>query len=265
MRWIIFLVFAIAVLPLSMQAQLNLPEREVNHDMHTWISVNSFTRISDKWGMMVDVHHRRREGIRAASFDFMRLGATYWFTDELRLTAGGALLRLAPPFTEKSRTNEWRFHHELTYAHKIGKVGVFERLRFDHRWREQFNPIGQFVGYQFSTRIRFLYALNIPIFKGPTAYKKPTLSISDELLVQYGPGVVYNFFEQNRFFLGIRQRMSSNLSFDTGYMYVFQQTAFGSQLNAFHTFRLFFYYTPDLRKNKGSKDQSLPVENLWVD
>jgi hypothetical protein len=215
--------------------------------------------------MMLDLHHRRRDGMRSASFNFVRAGATYWFNDKLRMTAGGALLRLAPPFTAVSATDEWRIHHELTYAHKIGKVGAFERLRFDHRWREQFDETGNKTGYQFSTRIRFLYSINIPIFSGPNAYKKPSLSISDELLVQFGPGVVYNFFEQNRFFFGIRQRLHKDLSFDTGYMYVFQQTAFGNQLNAFHTFRLFFYYTPDLRKDKKNSTEPVPVETLWVD
>jgi hypothetical protein len=242
-----------------------LPERVVSHDVHTWISVNSFIRFSDRWGMMADVHHRRRSGISETSFNFLRLGATYWFTNEIRATGGLAILRLAPPFADRDFTDEYRIHHEVTYAHRIGKVRALERLRFDHRWRQNFAESGVLDGYSFTTRIRFLYSMAIPVFSGPNAYKKPALVVSDELLVQFGPGVVYNFFEQNRFFLGIRQRVTESLAFDSGYMYVFQQTPFGNQLNAFHTLRLFFYWTPDFRKQPGEKDRVLPVDKLIVE
>jgi hypothetical protein len=242
-----------------------LPDRLVSHDMHSWISINSFIRFSDKWGMMADVHHRRRSGIAQTSFNFLRLGATYWVTDEIRATGGVAILRLAPPFADRDYTDEYRIHHELTYAHRLGKIRALERLRFDHRWRENYNANGQLDGYQFTTRVRFLYSLAIPLYSGEKAYKKPALVIADEILAQFGPGVVYNFFEQNRFFLGIRQRVSETLAFDTGYMYVFQQTAFGNQLNAFHTLRLFFYWTPDFRKQKSAGDQVLPVEKLMIE
>lgn len=243
----------------------DLLQRQVAHDGHTWVSVNSFLRFSDRWGMMADYHHRRREFGQFTSFNFFRIGATYWFSDELRATGGVALLQLAPPFSNRKLTNEYRLHHELTYAHKVGRIRALERLRFDHRWREQFGANGQFEGYQFSTRIRFLYSLSVPIFSGPNAGKKPSLVIADEILVQMGPQVNFNFFEQNRIFIGIRQRLHNDWAFDCGYMYVFQQTNFLNQLNAFHTLRLFFYWTPDFRKQRPMSDDVLPVEKLLVE
>jgi long-subunit fatty acid transport protein len=56
---------------------------------------------------------------------------------------------------------------------------------------------------------------------------------------------VYNTFDQNRLFLGIKQKISKTLSFDAGYMYLFQQKESGYQYNANKTYRLFFYYTPN--------------------
>ena len=47
--------------------------------------------------------------------------------------------------------------------------------------------------------------------------------LSDEILIQFGKEVVYNTFDQNRIFIGIKQTISSKLSFDFGYMNVYQQ------------------------------------------
>ena len=72
--------------------------------------------------------------------------------------------------------------------------------------------------------------------------------LSDELAIQFGKEVVYNTFEQNRVFFGIRQNITKTLSYDMGYMQVLQQKASGYQYDKNNTFRLFFYYMPDLRK-----------------
>jgi hypothetical protein len=76
------------------------------------------------------------------------------------------------------------------------------------------------------------------------------LVLSDEILVQFGSGIVTNTFDQNRFFAGIKKNLSPSLSFDFGYMPVFQQKSSGYQYDLNHTLRWFFYYTPDIGKRK---------------
>ena len=72
--------------------------------------------------------------------------------------------------------------------------------------------------------------------------------IADEILVQFGKEVVYNTFEQNRIFLGIKQNITPRLSFDFGYMNVYQQKSSGYQYDMNHTMRLFFYYNTGWKK-----------------
>lgn len=88
--------------------------------------------------------------------------------------------------------------------------------------------------------MRYLLSANIPIFKNK---KLPQLSIADELAIQFGKDVVYNTFEQNRIFLGIKQKVTANLSFDAGYMNVLQQKNSGNSYENADVIRLFFYYT----------------------
>ena len=81
--------------------------------------------------------------------------------------------------------------------------------------------------------------------------KKPSvlaLVVSDEILVQFGPDVVSNTFDQNRLFGGVKQRVSRDWIFDLGYMLVYQQKATGYQYDLNHTLRWFFYWTPDFRR-----------------
>jgi len=67
------------------------------------------------------------------------------------------------------------------------------------------------------------------------------LVVSDEILIQFGKEVVYNTFDQNRLFVGIRQNINPKLSYDFGYMNVYQQKSNGYQYDMNHTLRLFFY------------------------
>ena len=256
--------FVMVVFGCQLQAQTT-DTRQTAHDAHLWLSINSNIRFSEKWGMMADVHHRRRDFGQSTSFNFLRLGATYWVQENLRVTAGLAFLQLAPPFSNRNATNEYRFHHEAVHTHKIHKINALERLRFDHRWREQWDAEGNFVKFQFTTRVRFLYSLSYPLFKGPGTEKKPHLVLANEVLLQMGPEIRFNFFEQNRLFLGVRQKITKNWAFDAGYMYVFQQTAFVNQLNAFHTLRLFFYWTPDFRKQQPTNGPQPFDENFIVE
>jgi hypothetical protein len=76
------------------------------------------------------------------------------------------------------------------------------------------------------------------------------LSVADELMMQTGKDIIYNNFDQNRLFAGIRQQVSRSLSFDFGYMHVWQQLLSGNKYNRNRTIRLFFYWQPDLRKTK---------------
>jgi hypothetical protein len=101
----------------------------------------------------------------------------------------------------------------------------------------------------FTDRVRYLVSFTVPVSKNP---KVPSVVLSDEIAVQFGPEVVYNTFEQNRVFLGVKQPLGRSWSFDLGYMLVYQQKASGYQYDLNHTLRWFFYFTPDLRKVKSS-------------
>ena len=221
--------------------------KEVNTQSQSWFSINSTTRLNKHWGFIADAHIRRNHFVADPSFYFLRGAVNYWISDNITMAAGYGRMWLAPTTPGwKNFAIEDRLYLQLQSSSKIGKIGILQRLRNENRWQQKLVNDTFSGNYKFTDRIRYLLSVTIPVFKNK---KLPSLVLSDEIAIQFGKEVIYNTFEQNRIFFGIRQNITKTLSYDMGYMQVLQQKLSGYQYDKNNTFRLFFYYTPDLRKN----------------
>jgi hypothetical protein len=247
MKNIIFISFYLLIFFVSLKSTFAQSKpKEVNTQSQSWFSINSTTRLSNHWGFIADAHMRRNNFVADPSFYFLRGAVNYWINDNVTFAAGYGRMWLAPTTPGwKTFAIEDRIYLQLQSTSKIGKIGILQRLRNENRWQQK-KVNDTFTGnYKATDRIRYLLSVTIPVFKNK---KYPSLVISDELAIQFGKEVVYNTFEQNRVFFGIRQNITKTLSYDMGYMQVLQQKASGYQYDKNNTFRLFFYYMPDLRK-----------------
>lgn len=240
------LIIGIALLQLNSFAQTK--SKEVNTQDQTWFSVNSTIRLNEKFGIITDLHMRRNNFLSDPGFYFARVGVNYWLKENVTATAGYAQLWLAPANPNWNRfARENRVYQQIQMASKIGKLGLVNRLRNEQRWQQKIVNDKFIDKYKFSDRVRYLLSVTVPVFKNP---HYPSLVVSDELLVQFGKEIVYNTFDQNRAFVGIKQSISHELSFDLGYMLVYQQKASGYQYDENNTLRCFLYYAHDFRKKK---------------
>ena len=232
-------------------------EKEVDHQVQFWTSINSTMRLYNHWGVMGDFHIRRSDVIKDPNFYFVRVGGVYWINDKISLAGGGALLWLAQTQEEWNYFSlEKRIFQQLLWRSVNGKARFLQRVRIEQRWHTINNLNGSVDRVRFSNRLRFLFSASIKIFEKETA---PRLVLADEVLIHFGPEIVYNTFDQNRFFVGFNQRINKNLVFDYGYMAVFQQKYSGYQYDLNHTIRLFFYYSPDFRKKREEELPHYPV------
>ena len=122
-----------------------------------------------------------------------------------------------------------------------------QRFRIDERWQQKFENREKTDVYVYSTRLRYFFGVHIPVFKNPML---PGLLVSDEVLIQFGQSIVYNPFSQNRLNIGIRQKVSEENVIDLTYINIYQQNSSGYQYDLKNTLRLFWFYTPDIRKKK---------------
>lgn len=222
-----------------------IAKKEVNQQVHTWVSLNTVTKFSEHWGIAADAHIRENGFFESNNFYFLRGGISYMPNAAVSLTAGYAHMWLAP--TKEgwdTYADENRIYQQAQLVTKVGKVSVLQRLRNEQRWQEKIvndEPTGK---NRFTNRVRYLASFTIPIFSDK---KMPSLVLSDELLIHFGKEIVYNTFDQNRLFIGIKQNISPKLSYDFGYMNVYQQKYLGNQYDMNHTIRLFFYLNSSIK------------------
>ena len=226
------------LLPVLMFSQTT-PKKDINEQIQTWVSINTVTKLSDHWGVVADAHIRENELFDSNNFYFLRGGVAYFPNSSVTLVTGYAHMWLAPTKDGWSTfADENRIYQQAQLITKVGKVSILQRLRNEQRWQEKIvndEPTGK---NRFTDRVRYLASFTIPVFSNK---KLPSLVLSDEILIHFGKEVVYNTFDQNRLFIGIRQNINSKLSYDFGYMNVYQQKYSGYQYDMNHTLRLFFY------------------------
>jgi hypothetical protein len=236
-------------------------EKDINAQAQFWTSINSTWRFSDHWGVMGDFHIRRTDFLKDPNFYFVRAGGVYWFNDKMSLAGGGAALWYALEDEDGGfdYALEKRIYQQLLWRSINGRAKFLQRIRNEQRWHQVLNDDGSVDRVRFSNRVRLLFSSSIRIFEDE---KKPRLVLSDEILFHFGNEIVYNTFDQNRFFVGINHRLNKNWSFDFGYMAVYQQKYSGYQYDLNHTLRLFFYLSPDLRKKKDDQMPHYPVGGI---
>lgn len=244
---LVFLMLVISVNFNISPALSQTPQQKIiNTQYQSWFSINVTGRFNKKWGFIVDVHERRNNFLSNNSFHFIRAGVNYWLKDNVTLTAGYAHLWLAPSVLGWTKfANENRLYQQVQLTSKVGKITMLQRLRNEQRWQKKITNNKPTGVNRFTNRARYLLSFTIPVFKN---VYYPSLIFSDELCMQAGKEVVYNTFDQNRLFVGLKQPLSKVLNLDFGYMQIKQQKASGYQYDLSHIFRLFFYYTPDFRK-----------------
>jgi long-subunit fatty acid transport protein len=222
--------------------------REVQTQNHFWTSINTQARISNKWSVVADLHIRRTNYLKNNNFYYTRAGAAYHINKNLSVSLSGGHMWLAnKTATTELFVNENRLVQQIQLVQPLGKLQLLQRLRIEERWIQ--NVINSELSdtYRYSTRFRYQLAASIPLSKNKYF---PSLAFSDELMMQAGKHIIYNNFDQNRFFAGIKQQIMPSLAADFGYMHVWQQRLSGYQYNRNHTIRLFFYWQPDLRKKQ---------------
>lgn len=222
--------------------------RQVNQQFQTWTSVNSIMRFSNRWGMMADVHMRRNNGVADPSFFIVRFGADYWIHDKMIAAAGYGHMWLAPTHQNWTTTvHEHRLHQQIAFSGAYGTTGIVNRLRNEQRWMQQVKEDKRTGHWKFTNRVRYLVHFSFPI---AATHGKYAIVLADEIFVHFGKDIVYNTFDQNRLFVGLKTKINKNWSCDIGYMNVYQQKANGFQYDMNHTFRWFFYYAPDFRSKQ---------------
>ncbi|MEJ8842998.1 DUF2490 domain-containing protein [Lacibacter sp. H375] len=217
-----------------------------------WTGYFNQTRLTDKWGFWADVHLRTKDNyFNNLSQGIVRLGLTYYLTDDSKLTAGYAFINHFPAENHKNISQpEHRPWQQIQWHTKYPKLKLMQWFRLEERYRRKIKNNDELAdGYNFNFRLRYNILSQFPLSKKRFQPHTFSFVLSNEVFVNFGKQIVYNMYDQNRFFAGFHYHVNKHDNLQVGYMNVYQQLAAGNQYRSTHAARVFYFHNLDLRKS----------------
>ena len=225
-------------------------QKTVITEEQAWFGVMNQTRLSNKWGFWLDAHLRLKDDfVGDLSQAIVRIGPTYYMSDDVRLTAAYAYVHNFPAAGHANiGLPEHRPWQQVQWFMRGNKARLMQWVRLEERFRRKTlndNALGK--GYNFNWRIRYNFALFIPMTKKRFEPGGLQFLVNDEMFVNFGKNIVYNHFDQNRFFVGLVYQVNKQAQLHGGYMNLYQQLSSGNQFRNQHTIRVFYFHNLDFR------------------
>ena len=244
-----FYLIAFSIFMYSANAQVSKNTTSLSQ---VWAGYFNQTRINKKIGFWLDVQIRTKDNLFDSLVTLVfRPGITYYITDNTRATAGYAYMNHFPADHPGTISQpEHRFWQQLQWTDNYAKARLTQRIRLEERFRRKFiSPEELADDYFFNYRIRYNLGLQVPLTGN--AYKKGSLSLimSEEIMVNFGKQVVYNYFDQNRLLIGLNYNLNDNNTLFLGYMNQFQQLVTGNDYLVMHVLRFVYTQNLDFRKH----------------
>ena len=222
--------------------------QSISHSEQVWGGYMTSVRLNDKWALWNDAHYV------PTSFWINRHGFSYMFTERIVGTFGYAWLSTATGATDKLVREEHRPWGQINFLFPINETYSFNhRFRYDYRIREDLEggmPInGSYTGY---SRLRFMTSLRRPLIGSKLASNRPFISLNNEILVNFGQAIEWNYFDQNRAWINVGYQYQ-NFTFQVGYMHRFVQFGQVGHMATYHTLLFWVTHAMDVRNKKGRK------------
>ena len=183
-----------------------------------WLFFLKSTKLSEKWGLHLDVQVRSADEWGYVRNVLVRPGLTYFINKNSNVTAG---YLLATTKTQLSNlpdvnTNEHRIWEQYIYSHKLGSGALSHRFRLEQRFIGQ--PTGDDI---FSQRIRYFFRFVQPLKKQEEAFTKGAFAaLQNETFfnLQNKDQLNGSLFDQNRVYLAAGYRFSKKFDVEAGYL-----------------------------------------------
>ncbi|MGG9972327.1 DUF2490 domain-containing protein [Ferruginibacter sp. SUN002] len=219
-------------------------------DNQIWLGYLNQTRLSNKWGVWTDLQLRTKEDfVDNFSQSIARVGLTYYLTEEAKLTAGYAYITSYPEGARTIAQPEHRPWQQIQWHTKYPKLRLMQWFRLEERYRRNIlNNTELADGYNFNWRLRYNILAQFPLSKNKFQPNTFSFVLNNEIHVNFGKQIVYNYFDQNRFFAGFAYHLNKHDNLQFGYMNLFQQLPAGNKYKSNSVARLFYFHNLDLRK-----------------
>jgi hypothetical protein len=243
----------VGFLTLILCLDTNSQSKLITSQNQIWAGYFNQTRFGKKWGGWTDIHLRTKEDLFTNfSQAVIRLGLTYYLSDDAKLTAGYAFVNHFPADNHKNISQpEHRPWQQLQWHTKYTKLKLMQWFRLEERWRRNIKNDDELAdGFNFNFRLRYNILSQFPLNKKRFQPGTFSLVLSNEVFVNFGKQIINNYFDQNRFFAGFHFHVNKHDNLQFGYMNLFQQLPAGNRYRGNHVARVFYFHNIDLRKKE---------------
>jgi hypothetical protein len=226
-------------------------QKTVNTEEQTWFGAFNQTRLTQRWGFWADAHFRLKDDfVGAPAQAILRAGPTFYLSNDVRLTAAYAYIHHFPGDNHRNIAQpEHRPWQQVQWFQRGPKARLMQWVRLEERFRRKVLNDNELAdGYNFNWRIRYNFALFLPLTKKRFEPGGLQVLVNDEIFVNFGKNIVFNHFDQNRFFVGLVYQINKHAQLHGGYMNLYQQQAAGNVFRNQHTVRVFYFHNFDVRK-----------------
>jgi hypothetical protein len=177
----------------------------------------------------------------------------YYLNDVTKITAGHAYITSYPvEGTLRVNQPEHRPWQQIQWHTKNARTRMMHWIRLEERFRKRIlndSTLGE--GHTFNWRLRYNFWYEVPFNKAPATPSKWSFIVNDELHINFGKQVSNNYFDQNRFFLGLKYNVSATDNIQIGYMHFFQQLPALARFRKADVLRINYFQNLDFRKKNG--------------
>lgn len=205
--------------------------QNAENNLGSWYIYNGFYNFSPKFELFFDTQYRSFEPINNAQRFLVRPFFNYNFTSNAQAGLG---LEYHKFWTydelpdNKLSAEEFRITLQGILSQKVSRIG------FQHRYRYEFQNIGDIKLQRMRYRLQATVPLNNPSLEKGTFFLNSYFEIFISTSTQFS-------FNQNWVYGAVGYQLTDQINLQLGYLAVLQQVRTLSRLQFFFTHKLFFY------------------------
>ncbi len=237
-------IYFIALIVFVVNSSAQSVSPTIIKDNQLWLGYYNSIVLNSKWSINSDIQFSTKNEIKHYSQALIRSDVSYKLKDRITISVGLAHFRYF--ITDEKTRGEWRPWQELKLTDKTGNCKLTHRLRVEQRFNEMVKNSEVTNDYQFNFRFRYRFDLRYPILKEKEAGNNMYALIGNEIMINAGSNITYNYFDQDRLYVGLNYEVNKKLSLQLQYMHVWQQGTNGLTLNSNEVIRFNIYHTINL-------------------
>jgi hypothetical protein len=244
MRKGIYLFFILFIFALKASAQ-------TTHTQESWWDYLNQNRYSEHWGSWIDLQSKLKENyVNAINANEYTLGASYFQNKNFKYTGAVTYVDNFPATGKNYHLAEYRPWQMIQLNTSTSKAKWLQWLRLEERFKQTAANNMATDNYDFNYRLRYYILAQFPLTAHHYAKGSFSLVTSEELYLNFGKNIVYNTFDQNRFFLGFYYYMNKDNILQLGYTNLYQKYNAPNKYLKGDVLRISIFNTIDFRKNK---------------